>query len=115
MDLDQRMTGLQTDIATALLHNRQYLQSVATGIVDQHQTQLDRMRAKALLSIARLQDRGYVQERERQGRQPKEGLMLELQGQPATPATPDAGKPDGKKGNGEPDNLTDVIRNIFSD
>lgn len=64
-ELDQRMTGLQSEIATALQHNRAYLQAVATGIVGQHQAQLDRMRAKALLSIARLQDRGYVQERER--------------------------------------------------
>ena len=115
VDLDQRMTGLQTEIATALQHNRQYLQNVATGIVDQHQTQLDRMRAKALLSIARLQDRGYVQERERQGRQPKQGLMMELQDQPATPADSDTDKPDDKKGSGEPDTLPDVIRNIFSD
>ncbi|HVK99178.1 MAG TPA: hypothetical protein VM553_05165, partial [Dongiaceae bacterium] len=128
VELDKRMTGLQSEIASALQHNRLYLQNVATGIVEQHQTQLDRMRAKTLLSIARLQDLGYVQERERQTRQPKQGLMMELQGQPATPGTPDAPAAETGKaapsdapstapasGNGSPDNLRDVIRGIFSE
>lgn len=65
-ELEQRITTLQDEIATALRHNRHYMQAVAVSIIERHQAQLDRMRARALLSIARLQDRGYVQERERQ-------------------------------------------------
>lgn len=65
-DIEQRITALQDEIAMALRHNRHYMQAVAISIIEQHQVQLDRMRAKALLSIARLQDQGYVQDRERQ-------------------------------------------------
>lgn len=65
-DVDQRIANLQTDIASALKASRQHLQQVALNMIEQRQLQLDHMRAKALLSIARLQDRGYIQDRERQ-------------------------------------------------
>ncbi len=101
VELEQRINGLQGQIAVALASNRAYLQSVATGIVDQHQTQLDRMRAKALLSIARLQDRGYVQELERTGKMPV--------GQ--SPAPPEPAAPVKR----EPGNLRDAVRKMLSD
>jgi DNA-binding transcriptional MocR family regulator len=122
LDVDQRITGLQTDIAAALQANRQHLQQVALTVIEQHQLQLDRMRAKALLSIARLQDRGYVQDRERQAastvRQPVT-VDLESGDAQTVPATEDGGirttadmpveeKPAAKS-------LSEVIKRIFED
>ncbi|MEZ5505795.1 MAG: tetratricopeptide repeat protein [Gammaproteobacteria bacterium] len=122
LDVDQRITGLQTDIAAALQANRQHLQQVALTVIEQHQLQLDRMRAKALLSIARLQDRGYVQDRERQTastvRQPVT-VDLESGDAQTVPATEHGGirttadmpveeKPAAKS-------LSEVIKRIFED
>lgn len=106
--LEQRITATQAGIAIALQQQRNHLQTIAAGIVEQHQAQLDRMRGKALLSIARLQDRGYVQERERSSRQylkPGTAGAAPATGEPApTPAAPS-----------DPQNLRDAIRQLLDD
>jgi Tfp pilus assembly protein PilF len=116
-DIDQRITALQGEIAVALQHNRHYMQAVAMSIIEQHQLQLDRMRAKALLSIARLQDRGYVQDRERQlaPAAGKKSVMIELNndGSSAESAAPGTDIPPEEKPAAK--SLTDVIQRILSD
>lgn len=117
-EIDQRMTALQDEIAVALRHHRHYMQAVAMSIIEQHQLQLDRMRAKALLSIARLQDRGYVQDRERQQTTPaagKKSVMIELNNEGGNTPTPET-TPD-KNGGAKPParSLSDVIERIFTD
>lgn len=117
-DIDQRITGLQDDIAVALRHNRHYMQAVAISIIEQHQVQLDRMRAKALLSIARLQDRGYVQDRERETApvNRNQPVTIELNGDAATQDTMPASPPDSPAAEKPPArSLSDVIERIFSD
>ena len=87
-------------------------------IIEQQQKQLDTMRAKSLLAIARLQDLGYMQERDRK-REREQSIMLELGKEPAA----DASEQSATDGDGvipleekaPAQNLSDVIKRIFSD
>ena len=110
-DLDQRMTDIQAEIAQALKDKRHYLQAVALNTVTLRQEHLDRMRAKALLAIARLQDRAYMQERARVDRAQKPVLEVELKKQ----TEPEPAKEPTVDEENTPRNLMDVIRKIFSE
>jgi len=105
--LQQQITALQEQTAAQLRQQRTRLQTEADAIITREQQHLDQMRAKALLAIARLQDRGYMQERQRQD--------AEAAGK-AAPALPPSGGvkikeiPEDKS----PQTLQDAIRGIFS-
>lgn len=127
LEIDHRITALQSEIAAALKFNRHYMQAVAMSIIDEHQIQLDKMRAKALLSIARLQDQGYVQDRERQNTAAaKPALMIELnnesgsapvEGDDSTAAPVQTSGDDDMPASDKPaaKTLSDVIKRIFED
>ncbi|MBA57273.1 MAG: hypothetical protein CMK89_22730 [Pseudomonadales bacterium] len=108
--LYKQIKDLEMETAALLRQQRRQMQDVAVQIIELQQKQLDQMRAKSLLAIARLQDLGYMQERDRK-RQQDQSIMLELGAEPAA-ATGEVlpGKDD------EPaQNLSDVIKRIFSD
>ena len=110
--LYKQIKDLEMETAAQLRQQRRQMQDVAVSIIEQQQKQLDQIRAKSLLAIARLQDLGYMQERDRK-RQQDQTLLLELGAEPAgndaeaetTPA----------KGQEPAQNLSDVIKRIFSD
>ena len=104
-NLREKLTALKSDTGRQLRQQRARMQATASAIVDNQQQQLDGMRAKALLSIARLQDRGYMQERERQQAQ-EQGLNLELDSNGPAPAT--GGQPPAQT-------LQEVIQRIFTE
>ncbi|WP_290579458.1 tetratricopeptide repeat protein [Ketobacter sp.] len=109
--LYQQVKGLEMETAALLRQQRRQMQDVAVSIIEQQQMQLDRMRAKSLLAIARLQDLGYMQERDRK-KQQDQSIRLELGAEPAAGAA-EAAEP---AGNQEPSQtLSDVIKRIFSD
>ena len=128
LELDHRITALQGEIAGALKYHRHYIQAVAMSIIEQHQNQLDKMRAKALLAIARLQDQGYVQDRERQTTAEQKSLMIDLNGNQSPAAgtgqtvPAEQGQPEAKTADETPaaekpaaKTLSDVIKRIFED
>ena len=107
-DAEQRIVQLQNELAAALQDHRQQLQATALTIIEQHQIQLDRMRGKALLAIARLQDRGYVSDRERS--------LPPVMRKPS--AVPQNEKPTPKKplrSIANPQSLMEAIQQIFED
>ncbi|HAG94924.1 MAG: hypothetical protein CMK83_01575 [Pseudomonadales bacterium] len=116
--LRQTVTELEQETARQLRQQRRQMQTVAIGIIEQQQKQLDTMRAKSLLAIARLQDLGYMQERDRK-REREQSIMLELGKEPAA----DASEQSATDGDGvipleekaPAQNLSDVIKRIFSD
>lgn len=114
LDLHQRVEDLKAETAQQLRQQRSQMQKVAVAIIEQQQKQLDTMRAKSLLAIARLQDLGYMQERDRK-RVREQSIMLELGKEPeAAPAGTDEDIiPLDKKA--PANNLGDVIKRIFSD
>ncbi|RLP55555.1 MAG: hypothetical protein D6160_03880 [Ketobacter sp.] len=109
-ELQQRLNQLQELTAQTLRDQRNLMQKVAVGIIEKQQSQLDGMRAKALLSIARLQDLAYMQERDR-AKQDDESIKIELEKEPGT-TTEDS---DSAEESESAENLGDVIENIFSD
>ena len=127
IDLRTRVTGLQNQVAQALRAQRNSMQKVAVGIIEQQQKQLDHMRAKALLSIARLQDLAYMQERQRKQKR-DESILINLQddesGQSSDgTSTQSSASQDGSRqytqevpvSEETSKSLSDVIKKIFSD
>ncbi len=112
IDLKTRVNGLKEQIASSLRIQRNNMQHVAVGIIEQQQKQLDHMRAKTLLSIARLQDLAYMQERQRKQKR-NESILIDLQKPGEEPSNQDL---DEEKVDEETSqHLLDVIQKIFSD
>lgn len=109
--LYRQIQDLEMETAALLRQQRRQMQDVAIQIIERQQKQLDQMRAKSLLAIARLQDLGYMQERDRK-RQQDQSIMLELGAEPTTDNASEA----VPSGDDEPaQSLSDVIKRIFSD
>jgi len=114
IDLRQQVDELKAETARQLRQQRHQMQKLAVAIIEQQQKQLDAMRAKTLLAIARLQDLGYMQERNRK-RIREQSIMLELGAEPSDSPTQDSNPeltPVDQKESAQ--NLGDVIKRIFS-
>ena len=115
IELRQTITNLEQETAVQLRQQRRQMQTVAVGIIEKQQKQLDNMRAKSLLAIARLQDLGYMQERNRQ-REREQSIMLELGKEPVAESTVgDENELIPVEDKKPAQNLSDVIKRIFSD
>jgi tetratricopeptide (TPR) repeat protein len=116
IELRQRVAQLKQETAQNLRSQRQVMQTVAVSIIEQQQKHLDTMRAKSLLSIARLQDLGYMQERDRKKLREK-SIIFELEAENAeqTESTSSTAATDviPVEEKGAAKNLGDVIRRIF--
>lgn len=110
LQIKEQVDALQDEIAGALRNQRGHLQSVAVGIIDQKQKQLDHMRAKTLFAIARLQDKGYMQERKRQQKQ-AESVTFELGKEPEPEEALESETTENQEEASR--HLGDVIRKIF--
>ena len=107
--LYKQVKDLEMETAALLRQQRRQMQDVAVQIIELQQQQLDQMRAKSLLAIARLQDLGYMQERDRK-RQQDQSIMLELG---AEPSKGDVNEENPRTDNEPAQSLSDVIKRIF--
>ena len=113
-ELYKQVKDLELDAAAQLRQQRRQMQQVAISIIELQQKQLDQMRAKSLLAIARLQDLGYMQERDRK-RTRDQSIMLELGTEAKTETTPIEAESSNAEDKAPAQSLSDVIKRIFSD
>ncbi len=114
--IEANIETLQEQTRLLLVAQRQQIQSIAIGIIEKQQDKLNSYRARSLLSIARLQDLAYTQERQRQ-KQKDKSIIFELGEELPVDTTSSSEesqqKPTVKQPQKPVNNLFDVIQQIF--